>query len=186
MSMTRRRTTGIAAAGVAAGVLALGATAGIAYASTSPTPSPTGSSATAGSSATGTTHAGKRKHKLATAVRALHSGRALHGDIVVMGKDHKTLTLQGQRGVVSSVSSTSLSVKSLDGYTATYTLGTTTHVRVLGATSTASSLKTGEKIVVTAEKSGSTLTARRVIVPKPHQKSAGPGTSGNSGTKSGN
>jgi len=190
MSMTRRRKTGIAAAGVAAGVLTLGSTAGIAYASTSPSPSPSGSSATGGSSAKGSTDAHQRKHKLATAVRALHSWRALHGDMVVMGKGHKPMTLQGQRGVVSSVSSTSLSVKSLDGFTATYALGKTTHVRVEGAQSSPSSLKTGEKIVVTAEKSGSTLTARRVIVPKPHQKSGGTAKSGSttsgSSTTSGN
>lgn len=182
MSITRRTGTRIAVAATA-GVVALGGAAGgIAYASTTGTPhtaaSPTPSSSSSAAK-------GHHKHGPLASARALAMGHALHGDVVVKGRAKagsggSYLTLQGQRGTITSVSSTALAVKSADGFTATYALGSKTTVHVLGTKSSASSLKSGQDVAVVAEKSGSTWSARTVVVPKPKSSAKRPaGGTGN-------
>lgn len=96
-----------------------------------------------------------------------------------------------QNGTVTAVSATSLSVKSSDGYTATYVVNATT--RVAAHASGITSLKKGDTVSVLATKSGSTLTAVRVGArpdgpprqrgtapsPSPSASSSTSGTSGN-------
>jgi hypothetical protein len=89
----------------------------------------------------------------------------LHGDITVKTKDG-TKTIAVQRGTVTAVSATSLSVKSTDGFTETWVLNSKTKVRVDGRSSSASSLKTGEELGVAGGMTGNTSTARLVVVPK--------------------
>lgn len=85
-------------------------------------------------------------------------GRALHGELVVPQADGTgTRTVVVQTGAVSSVSATSLVVKSTDGFTSTYVLDKST--RALGPDGKISSVKTGHTVSVVAAKSGSTLTA---------------------------
>lgn len=83
---------------------------------------------------------------------------ALHGELVVPQRDGTgTQTVVVQTGEVTAVSAKSLSLKSTDGYTATYVITSTTRV---GARSGAiTSLKKGDTVSVLATKSGSTLTA---------------------------
>ncbi|HEX3004011.1 MAG TPA: hypothetical protein VHO27_07360 [Angustibacter sp.] len=83
---------------------------------------------------------------------------ALHGELVVPQRDGTgTQTVVVQTGEVTAVSAKSLSLKSTDGYTATYVITSTTRVGARSAGIT--SLKKGDTVSVLATKSGSTLTA---------------------------
>ncbi|MGN6610631.1 MAG: hypothetical protein ACTHLJ_02545 [Angustibacter sp.] len=83
---------------------------------------------------------------------------ALHGELVVPQRDGTgTQTVVVQTGEVTAVSAKSLSLKSSDGYTATYAITSTT--RVAARSGGISSLKKGDTVSVLATKSGSTLTA---------------------------
>lgn len=92
----------------------------------------------------------------------------LHGERVVKDKDGKIITVDTQRGTVSAVSASSMSVRSSDGTTWMWTLNGTTKVR--GANlkrETASSIKAGETVAVAGERTGDTRTARAVADPPP-------------------
>lgn len=86
---------------------------------------------------------------------------AVHGQLVVPRSGGGYQTEDVQRGSVSAVSSTSLTVKSADGFTKTY--------RVTGSTSlipqggTISSVKTGQQVSVTATVSGTTATVTQIV-----------------------
>jgi 3-dehydroquinate synthase class II len=60
------------------------------------------------------------------------------------------------------VSDTSLSVRSADGYTATYVVNADTTVRKNGDKVTISDIKAGDHVRVVADKDGSTLKAFRI------------------------
>lgn len=75
-------------------------------------------------------------------------------------------------GTVSSVSATSVSVKASDGYRLTFTVNADTKVRVrdtsstgkrAGKAGTISDVKTGDNVLVSGVKSGSTVTAKHVL-----------------------
>ena len=53
--------------------------------------------------------------------------RALHGEVTLAGEKHRVIVFQ--RGPVDKISDTSLTVKSNDGFTATYVLNADTKVR---------------------------------------------------------
>lgn len=101
----------------------------------------------------------KTRHGL----RMIFAKRVEHGEAVVKGKDGKPVTVVGQRGQVTAVSATSLTVKSEDGYTASYPLTADTRVRLGGEKKAVSDLKTGATVGVVATKSGSTLTTVGVV-----------------------
>jgi hypothetical protein len=92
-------------------------------------------------------------------------GMALHGTFVVARPGGGYQTVAAQRGVVTALSATSITLKSEDGYTATYVLNSSTKLGG-GPTSTTATaptwLKVGAKINVEATVSGSTNTAVRV------------------------
>lgn len=142
----------IIAAGVSTVALAGGIGAGLAYADpTTPAPTPT-PSATATPSKKPHEHAAKR-HLGALAA-------ALHGEVTLAGKEHRVVVFQ--RGPVAQVSATSLTLKSTDGYTATYVLGADTRVRKNQEKATVADLKNGDRILVVATKDGGTLKALRI------------------------
>lgn len=86
---------------------------------------------------------------------------ALHGELVVPQRGGTgTQTIVVQSGTVTAVSAKSLSVKSSDGFTATYLI--TSSTRVAAAAGGIMSLKKGDPVHVAATKSGSTLTALMV------------------------
>lgn len=88
-------------------------------------------------------------------------GRALHGTATVpkAGGGYQQLVLQ--RGVVTSVSPTSLVVTSADGFVATYVLSAGTKVKA--AQDTLAALKVTDKVAVVATVSGGVQQATRVL-----------------------
>ncbi|HEY7361501.1 MAG TPA: hypothetical protein VH642_11865 [Streptosporangiaceae bacterium] len=160
-----RRLTGrpLILAGVA--VAALLAGAGVAMAATSGSPA---SGAAAASPAGGTVATPSPSARPAFP----HQGRpggfafggpfgAVHGQFVVPRPGGGYQTVDTQRGPVTAVSATSITVKSADGFTKTY--------QVVGSTNVDAkrdgigSVKTGHQVAVTATVSGGTATAVSVL-----------------------
>ncbi|HYS41514.1 MAG TPA: hypothetical protein VEO01_38350 [Pseudonocardiaceae bacterium] len=140
-----KRTKGALIAGTA--VLAMaGVGGGIAFAANS-TPSTTTTSPAPTAPATGHQH------------RAY--GRVEHGQLTVRTKTGDQV-LDVQRGQVTSVSATSVTVRSQDGFTATYGVSSTSIVRVQQKVSTIANVHTGDRVAVAAVHSGSTDTIRRI------------------------
>ena len=69
-----------------------------------------------------------------------------------------------QRGGVERSASTSLTVKSNDGFVETYVLSGDTKVRENGHDAKVADIDTSDRVLVVANKDDSTLDARRVIV----------------------
>ncbi|GAB3000093.1 hypothetical protein LWP59_36715 [Amycolatopsis acidiphila] len=133
-------------AGVGAAVVVLGgAGGGIALADSS-TPAPPSSPAPAAASAA--------KHGKALL------GRVGHGEVTLNGKKHQVVDLQ--RGQVQSVSPTAVTVRSNDGFTATYTVGGTTKVRKAKQASAIGQVAVNDRVFVVATKAGATATATRI------------------------
>ena len=140
-------------AGISTVALAGGIGAGLAYADPAdPTPTPTTTaSASPSEKAKPKDENRKRRGLLAT---------ALHGEVTLAGKEHRVSVFQ--RGPAEKVDQTSLTVKSADGYTATYVIGTETKVRKNGEAATAADLQADDRIFVVAVKDGSNLKALRI------------------------
>jgi hypothetical protein len=93
----------------------------------------------------------------------------LHGERVAKDKEGKVITVDSQRGSVTATSATSLTVKSDDATTWTWTLTKDTKVR--GANlkiEPASTIKVGDTVVVAGQRTGDTRTARLVADPPPN------------------
>ncbi|MFI9386025.1 DUF5666 domain-containing protein [Kutzneria sp. NPDC052558] len=127
-----------------AAVAALVASGGVAYAVSAPT---TTTTPTAAQPSTAKHH------------RAL-LGRVSHGEVTLRGKNHRVVDVQ--RGQVQSVSPTSLTVKSDDGFTATYTVDADTKIRKAGKASAITDVHNGDTVAVVATKSNGADTATRV------------------------
>jgi hypothetical protein len=164
-----KRTKVALVAGTAALALA-GIGGGVAFAtgSGSAAPSPqitTAASVTSGAAPSATaSSAAKPKAKRFRNVLA----RTEHGEVTLRSKTgDKVFDLQ--RGVVTTVSSTSVTVKSKDGFTATYAVGSGAKVRKQKQASAIADVHTGDRVGVLALRSGSTDTLRRL-------RDAGPAT----------
>jgi hypothetical protein len=134
-------------------------------ADTSPSPDATGTPAPAASGKAG------RKGALANRplLRRLTIRRALarnveHGEMVVQTKDGDK-TIDVQRGTVTAISSTTVTVKSTDGFSETWTFGNPIHVVEHRTTVQPSNVTTGETVGVAGTKSGGTLTASLLVIP---------------------
>jgi Domain of unknown function (DUF5666) len=150
------------AAGMSTVALAGGIGMGIAYADPDPTPraKPT-AGATISPTASPTTKADRKAEK--SSVDRQRRGwlrRALHGEATLAGKKHQVVAFQ--RGAVETVSGASLTVRSEDGFTATYLLNAETRIRKDGHSASLSDIKVADQVRVRATKDGSTLTARAV------------------------
>jgi hypothetical protein len=87
----------------------------------------------------------------------------LHGEVTVQGKDGvKTIVVQ--RGAVTGVTATSVTVKSTDGYSLTWTFGDKLRVVQDKKTVAASALRTGEQIGVAGAQAGSATDARLIAI----------------------
>jgi hypothetical protein len=129
-------------------VVALVVSGGVAYAvSSTPTSSPTAASSSAPAAKA------KAKHRSLL-------GHVAHGEVTLNGKDHRVVDVQ--RGDVQAVSATSISVKSDDGFTATYTINSDTKVRKGGKQAAIGDVHTGDKVGIVATKANGTSTATRV------------------------
>ena len=148
------RTKTILATGGLALVLA-GTGAGVATAHTStPTPAAPGTATPAAPThqTNPAQHPGHHKGQL---------GRAEHGEFTVHTKTGDKV-LDTQRGVVTAVNAESVTVKSAEGFSATYTLNPATKVHKGKQTATTAQITTNDRVRVQADKTGTTDTATRI------------------------
>ncbi|HET7140803.1 MAG TPA: DUF5666 domain-containing protein [Arthrobacter sp.] len=112
----------------------------------------------------------------------------LHGESVVKKADGTLETVVSQQGTVDAVSATSVTVKSEDGFTQSYTInGDTRIVKIPADTSqlrngkgklpsaTAADLKAGDTVRIAGTKDGSTVTATRILAGQLPDKVPGTG-----------
>jgi len=163
-----RQLTKSIAAGVGTVALVGGIGAGLAYADTPADDPTTSPSATPTTSATETPMAkpgkgdgnGFRNRFVRRHLRFV--ARALHGEVTLAGQKHQVIAFQ--RGGVAKVNSTSLTVKSNDGFVQTYVLSKVTKVRENGHDAKVADIDSSDRVLVVASTDDSTLDARRVIV----------------------
>lgn len=91
-------------------------------------------------------------------------GKAVHGEAVVRGKDGTYLTVYTQRGEVTAVSATSITLKSTDGFTSTYALTAETKVVKNRDGAKITDVRVGDLAGVVAVKSGDGKDARGIVV----------------------
>jgi hypothetical protein len=104
------------------------------------------------------------------------AGPGIHGEFTVKNNDGTYTTLVTQRGTVQSVSDSSISVKSDDGFMQSFAITSSTTIVKLPASGTgtqgrrpspqtikATDLKAGDTVAVSGTKSGTTVTATRII-----------------------
>ena len=102
---------------------------------------------------------------------ALRLRRALgrnveHGEVVVQTKQGDK-TIDVQRGTVTAIDDTSVTVKSTDGFTQTWVFGKPLRVIEHRTTIQANAVKVGTEIGVAGAKDGSTVTANLIVIPLP-------------------
>lgn len=142
-----KRTKSMAVAGGLALALA-GAGAGVAAAQTSTTPTPPGTSAAA---------PGAKKADRADRL----ARRVQHGEFTVRTKNGPKV-LDVQRGVVTAVDTGSITVKSDDGFSATYTISPNTKVHKAKKPATVSQVAANDRVRLVASKNGGTATVERI------------------------
>jgi hypothetical protein len=98
------------------------------------------------------------------AARVLLRSHMLHGEIVVRTVDG-TRTVLVQRGEVTAISSTGLTVASTDGFTQTWTFGDPMRVIEARATITPRELEVGAPVGVAGARLDGEPTARLVVIP---------------------
>ena len=86
---------------------------------------------------------------------------AVHGQFVVPKSGGGYQTIDTQRGSVTAVSATSMTVKSADGFSKTYQVVSSTNVDA--QRDGIATVKTGQQVMVTATVSGSTDTAVSIL-----------------------
>jgi hypothetical protein len=86
---------------------------------------------------------------------------AVHGQFVVPKSGGGYQTIDTQRGAVTAVSATSITVNSADGFVKTYQVVSSTNVDA--RRDGISTVKTGHQVAVTATVSGSTVTASSIL-----------------------
>jgi hypothetical protein len=82
-------------------------------------------------------------------------GGVLHGEVVVQGKDGTPETLLVQGGDVTANSDQTVTVKSTDGFTLTWTVDATSVIRSGREATKLSDVAVGDKVTVTGAKTGS-------------------------------
>ena len=154
---SKRRTAAVVAAWSTVAVIGIGSV-GVAMAADNGSASPSTSASASASANPGGATGGPAAKKL----HGLRS-RALHGEFVAQTKDGlKTVVLQ--KGSVTALSATSVTVKSTDGYTVTWTINDQTRVRKDKAAAAATDLKSGLVVRVVGPKDGSATTARVIVI----------------------
>ena len=109
---------------------------------------------------------GRAKHgrRDALKLRRALAHNVEHGEVVVQTKQgDKTIDIQ--RGEVTAINDTSVTVKSADGFSQTWTLGNPLRVIERRSSVQASAVKVGTKIGVAGVKNGSIVTANLIVIP---------------------
>lgn len=88
--------------------------------------------------------------------------RVLHGEATLTTKDHGDQVVDFQRGTVDSVNSGQLTVRSTDGFTATYTTNDSTKIHKGRKSSDISQVLANDRVIVVATKADGTATATHI------------------------
>jgi len=97
------------------------------------------------------------------AIRRYLRKNTLHGEVTVQGKDGvKTVVVQ--RGTVTAVTTTGVSVKSTDGFTLTWTFGDKLRVVKDKKAVPAGTVTSGAQIGIAGTKDGSANSARLIVI----------------------
>ena len=102
----------------------------------------------------------RERHK----ARVLLRRNTLHGEAVVQTKDG-TKTVAVQRGEVTAIDGDSMTVKSTDGFTMTWTFGDKLRVVERRTTIQSTDIKVGTTVGVAGAKDGDNGVARLIVVP---------------------
>jgi hypothetical protein len=91
--------------------------------------------------------------------------RLLHGQVTVLGKNGQPEVYAEQRGTVSAVTPTSITIVTAkdNNFTQQYVVNSTTRVRVDGKKSDIGNVKTGQPAIVVAKVDGTTQTAAYIV-----------------------
>lgn len=89
----------------------------------------------------------------------------LHGEAVVQ-TDNGTKTVEVQRGTVTAINDTSVTVKSSDGFTLTWTFGSPIRVIERRTTVQPKDVAVGATVAVAGTKNGANSTASLLVIPK--------------------
>ncbi len=103
-----------------------------------------------------------RKRRL---LRVALAKNTLHGEAVVQTKDGQTVTVVVQRGTITELSDSSVTVKSADGYTLTWRYADNLKVVEKRETVQPSDVKVGMEVGVAGAKDGASGVARFIVVP---------------------
>lgn len=121
----------------------------------------------AGVSPAASTGPGRRlRHPFRPLLRRGLGRKVEHGEVVV-DTQNGTKTFDVQRGTVTAISSTTITVKSKDGFTLTWKLGSNLHVVEHRTTVQPSALTAGRVIGIAGTRSGDTVTATLILIPNP-------------------
>jgi hypothetical protein len=158
--------TGAAALATAA----LGTGMAAAHSAQPPTPTPSASSSTAPGSPDMSPWPGHWHRHGRGCMHGMHGGmmgrgilsRIEHGEGNVKTA-HGPEVIDIQRGTVESVNPGKLTVRSADGFSATYTVNHSTTIRKGGKPSGIARVMTKDQVIVLATKSGTTATATRIV-----------------------
>ncbi|MGH3869021.1 MAG: DUF5666 domain-containing protein [Pseudonocardiaceae bacterium] len=141
-------------AGIA--VLAIaGVGTGIAFAQSSDPPSPAPPTSSSAAPAPDDMEHGHGRH-------GGPLSRIVHGEATLTTKDHGYQVVDLQRGIVDSVNSGQLTVRSADGFTATYMTNNATKIRKGRESSDISQVLANDRVTVVATKTNGTATATRI------------------------
>jgi hypothetical protein len=88
----------------------------------------------------------------------------LHGEATVQTKDG-VKTIEVQRGTVTAIDDKTMTVKSTDGFTVTWTFGSPIHVIEHRTTVQPSAIKVGTEVGVAGTTDGNTATATLIVEP---------------------
>jgi hypothetical protein len=114
---------------------------------------------------TGTGQVGHRALRRFARLHGLFGRRVLHGEIVVQTQDGpKTLVVQ--RGTVTAINGSSLTIKSADGFELTWTLAAQVRVVINRRIGQPSAIAVGAAVGVAGFRDGAQPTARLVVEPK--------------------
>ncbi|MET8311752.1 hypothetical protein [Micromonospora sp. NPDC005173] len=98
--------------------------------------------------------------------RVLLRKNTLHGEAVVQTKEGGTRTVAVQRGEVTAIDGDSMTVKSTDGFTMTWTFGDDLRVVERRTTVQPSEVKVGTTLGVAGAKDGDKGVARLILIPR--------------------
>lgn len=103
----------------------------------------------------------RKRHR----ARVLLRKNTLHGEVVVQTRDGGTKTVAVQRGQVTAIDEKSMTVKSADGFTMTWTFDAKLRVIERRTTVRSSDIEVGTTVGVAGARDGDGGSARLIVVP---------------------